>query len=448
MSEPTTQSTWHPDTLAVHAGTRPDPATGARAVPIHATTSYVFRNADHAASLFGLREFGNIYSRITNPTCDAFEQRITALEGGAAALALASGQSAISLTLLHLARAGDHIVASRTLYGGTVTLLSHTLPRWGVTTRFVDIHDLAAVRRAIDAGTRALFVETIGNPRLDVPELAALAAIAHEAGIPLVVDNTFGAATLCRPITHGADIVVHSATKWIGGHGTAIGGVVVDAGRFDWTSAAARARFPAFSSPDPSYHGLVATEAFGPLAFIVTLRTQLLRDLGPALSPFHAWLFLQGLETLPLRIVRHSANALAVAAWLQQDPRVEWVSYPGLPSHPEHANAARYLTGGFGGVLTFGVAGGHEAARALIDRVTLFSLLANVGDAKSLIIHPASTTHEQLSGAEQLASGVTPGLVRLSVGLEDPADLIADLDQALAPVVSVAACAFTPSGAA
>jgi O-acetylhomoserine (thiol)-lyase len=448
MSDATTQSTWHPDTLAVHAGTRPDPATGARAVPIHATTSYVFRNADHAASLFGLREFGNIYSRITNPTCDAFEQRITALEGGAAALALASGQSAISLTLLHLARAGDHIVASRTLYGGTVTLLSHTLPRWGVTTRFVDIHDLAAVRRAIDAGTRALFVETIGNPRLDVPDLAALAAIAHEAGIPLVVDNTFGAATLCRPITHGADLVIHSATKWIGGHGTAIGGVVVDAGRFDWTSAAARARFPAFSSPDPSYHGLVATEAFGPLAFIVTLRTQLLRDLGPALSPFHAWLFLQGLETLPLRIARHSANALAVATWLQQDPRVEWVSYPGLPSHPEHANAARYLAGGFGGVLTFGVAGGHEAARALIDRVTLFSLLANVGDAKSLIIHPASTTHEQLSGAEQLASGVTPGLVRLSVGLEDPADLIADLDQALAPLVSVAACAFTPSGAA
>lgn len=433
------RTTWHPDTLAVHAGTAPDPTTGARAVPIHATTSYVFRDTAHAADLFGLRAFGNIYSRITNPTCDAFEQRIAALEGGQAALALASGQSAIALTLLHLCRAGDHVVASRTLYGGTVTLLTHTLPRWGVTTRFVDIHDLAAVRRAIDAGTRALYVETIGNPRLDVPDFAALAAIAHEAGIPLIVDNTFGAATLCRPIAHGADLVIHSATKWIGGHGTAIGGVVVDAGRFDWTSAAARARFPDFSSPDPSYHGLVATEAFGPLAFIVTLRTRLLRDLGPALSPFHAWLFLQGLETLPLRIARHAASALAVAEWLAADPRVEWVSYPGLATHPEHANAVRYLEGGFGGVLTFGVRGGHEAAKALIDRVELFSLLANVGDAKSLIIHPASTTHEQLTPDEQRASGVTPGLVRLSIGLEDPRDLIADLDRALG-AATPAAC--------
>lgn len=441
MSEPTTQSPWHPHTLAVHAGTAPDPGTGARAAPIHATTSYVFRGTEHAAALFGLREAGNIYSRITNPTCDAFEQRVAALEGGQAALALASGQAAIALTLLHLARAGAHVVASRTLYGGTVSLLTHTLPRWGVTTRFVDIHDLTAVRRAVDAGTRALFVETIGNPRLDVPDLAALAAIAHEAGIPLVVDNTFGAATLCRPIAHGADLVVHSATKWIGGHGTAIGGVVVDAGRFDWTAPAARERFPALSAPDPSYHGLVATEAFGPLAFIATLRTQLLRDLGPALSPFHAWLFLQGLETLPLRIARHSANALAVATWLQADPRVEWVSYPGLPSHPEHRNAVRYLEGGFGGVLTFGVRGGLASARAVVDRLRLFSLLANVGDAKSLVIHPASTTHEQLTAEEQLASGVTPDLVRLSVGLEDPRDLIADLDQALAAVVPIPSAA-------
>jgi O-acetylhomoserine (thiol)-lyase len=295
----------------------------------------------------------------------------------------------------------------------------------------VDIHNLDQVRAAIDAGTRLLFVETIGNPRLDVPDFAALAEIAHAAGIPLVVDNTFGAATLSRPIEHGADIVIHSATKWIGGHGTAIGGVVVDAGKFDWTSTTSRARFPEFTRPDPSYHGLVYTEAFGPAAFIIKLRVQLLRDLGPALSPFNSFLFLQGLETLPVRIQRHSSNALAVARWLSQDPRVEWVSYPGLESHPEHRNAVKYLQGGFGGVLTFGVKGGHAVARTLIDRVKLFSLLANVGDAKSLIIHPASTTHEQLTPEQQRATGVTPELVRLSVGIENEGDLIADLDQAL-----------------
>ncbi|MCU0620649.1 MAG: O-acetylhomoserine aminocarboxypropyltransferase/cysteine synthase [Gemmatimonadales bacterium] len=430
--------TYHPDTIALHAGQAVDPATNARAVPIYATTSYVFNSTEHAASLFGLKEFGNIYTRIMNPTTDVFEKRIAELEGGVAALAVASGQAAETLAVLNLARAGDNLVSSQTLYGGTYNLFAYTLPKWGITTRFVDIHNHDQVRKAIDDGTRLLYVETIGNPRLDVPDFEALAAIAHDAGIPLVVDNTFGAATLARPIQHGADIVIHSATKWIGGHGTAIGGVVVDGGRFDWGSAAARRRFPEFSSPDPSYHGLVYTEAFGNLAYILKLRVQLLRDLGPALSPFNAFLFLQGLETLPLRIRRHSENALAVARWLARDPRVEWVSYPGLDSHPEHKNAARYLAGGFGGVLTFGVKGGAATARRVIDHVKLFSLLANVGDAKSLIIHPASTTHEQLTAEQQRATGVVPELIRLSVGLEDARDLIADLDAALAAAVAPA----------
>ncbi|MBK6307376.1 MAG: O-acetylhomoserine aminocarboxypropyltransferase/cysteine synthase [Gemmatimonadetes bacterium] len=421
----------HPETLAIHAGQVPDPTTNSRAVPIYATSSYVFNNTEHAANLFGLREVGNIYTRIMNPTNDVFEKRVAELEGGVAALAVASGQAAETLTVLNLARAGDNLVSSQTLYGGTYNLFAYTLPKWGITTKFVDIHNLDAVKQAIDAGTRLLYVETIGNPRLDVPDFEALAAIAHEAGIPLVVDNTFGAATLANPIKHGANIVIHSATKWIGGHGTSIGGVVVDAGRFDWGSPQARERFTEFSSPDPSYHGLVYTQAFGNLAFILKLRVQLLRDLGPALSPFNAFLFLQGLETLPLRIARHSENALAVARWLANDARVDWVSYPGLESHPEHANARKYLHGGFGGVLTFGVKGGNAAARALIDKVKLFSLLANVGDAKSLIIHPASTTHEQLTVEQQKASGVTPELIRLSVGLEHIDDLIADLDQAL-----------------
>jgi O-acetylhomoserine (thiol)-lyase len=431
---------YHPDTLAVHAGQAPDPATNARAVPIYATTSYVFNDTQHAADLFGLRVFGNIYTRIMNPTSDVFEKRVAELEGGIAALAVASGQAATTLTILNLARAGDNLVSSQTLYGGTYNLFEYTLPKLGIKTKFVDIHNLDQVRAAIDSGTRLLFVETIGNPRLDVPNFEALADIAHSAGVPLVVDNTFGAAgTLSRPINFGADIIVNSATKWIGGHGTAIGGVVVDAGKFDWTSPTSRARFPEFTAPDPSYHGLVYTEAFGPAAFIIKLRVQLLRDLGPALSPFNSFLFLQGLETLPLRIQRHSSNALAVAQWLAQDSRVEWVSYPGLESHPEHRNAAKYLNGGFGGVLTFGVKGGHAVARALIDRVKLFSLLANVGDAKSLIIHPASTTHEQLSPEQQRATGVTPELVRLSLGIEDPRDLIADLDQALGEAAPKAA---------
>jgi O-acetylhomoserine (thiol)-lyase len=433
---------YRPNTLAIHAGQSPDPATNARAVPIYATTSYVFNDTKHAADLFGLRVFGNIYTRIMNPTNDVFEKRVAELEGGAAALALASGQAAEALTVLNLSRAGDNLVSSQTLYGGTYNLFAYTLPKWGITTRFVDIHNLDSVRAAIDDGTRLLFVETIGNPRLDVPNFEALADIAHQAGIPLVVDNTFGAATLAHPIAYGADIVIHSATKWIGGHGTSIGGIVVDAGKFDWTSTEARRRFPELSSPDPSYHGLVYTEAFGPLAFILKLRVQLLRDLGPALSPFNAFLFLQGLETLPLRIERHSSNALAIARWLAADSRVEWVSYPGLTSHPEHRNAVKYLRGGFGGVLTFGIKGGAAAAKTVIDRVKLFSLLANVGDAKSLIIHPASTTHEQLTPKQQRATGVTPELIRLSVGLEDVEDLVADLDQALA-AATAPACSLT-----
>jgi O-acetylhomoserine (thiol)-lyase len=395
----------------------------------------VFNDTSHAADLFGLRAFGNIYTRIMNPTTDVFEKRIAELEGGIGALGVASGQAATTLAILNLARAGEHIVSSRTLYGGTFNLFTYTLPKLGIATRFVDIHDPGALRAAIDEGTRAVFVETIGNPQLDVPDFGAIADVVHAAGVPLVVDNTFGAATLARPLRHGADLVVHSATKWIGGHGTAIGGVIVDGGTFDWASESARARFPEFTSPDPSYHGIVYTEAFGPAAFIIKARVQLLRDLGPALSPFNSFLFLQGLETLPLRIKRHSDSALAIARWLEQDDRVEWVSYPGLESHPTHANARRYLEGGYGGVLTFGLAAGDAAARQAIDRSELFSLLANVGDAKSLIIHPASTTHEQLTPEQRAAAGVTPGMIRLSVGLEDVDDLIADLDRALvAPV--------------
>jgi O-acetylhomoserine (thiol)-lyase len=416
------------ETLALHAGQRPDPATNARAVPIYATTSYVFDDAAHAARLFGLQEFGNIYTRIMNPTTGVFEERVAALEGGVGALGLASGQAAETLTILNLARAGDNIVSSTSLYGGTYNLFAHTLPKVGITTRFVDGTNPASFAPAIDERTRAVYLETIGNPRLDVHDIASIADIAHAHGLPLVVDNTF-APLLCRPIEHGADIVIHSATKWIGGHGTAIGGVVVDGGTFDW---AASPRFRTdFVDPDPSYHGISYTEAFGPAAFIIKLRVQGLRDLGAALSPFNSFLFLQGLETLPLRIARHSENALAIARWLQSRPDVTWVSYPGLESHPSHRQARRYLTGGFGGIVTFGVRGGVEAGRRLIDAVEIFSLLANVGDAKSLIIHPASTTHQQLTDEDQAATGVTPDLIRLSVGLENVDDLIADLDQAL-----------------
>jgi O-acetylhomoserine (thiol)-lyase len=418
-----------PETLALHAGQKPDPATNARAVPIYATTSYVFNDAAHAARLFGLQEFGNIYTRIMNPTTDVFEQRIAALEGGLAALGVASGQAAETLAILNLARTGDNIVSSSSLYGGTWNLFQYTLPKLGITTTFVDGTRPETFAAAINERTKAVYIETIGNPRLDVHDIAAIADIAHAHGVPLLVDNTF-APLLTQPIAHGADIVIHSATKWIGGHGTSIGGVVVDGGTFDW---AASPRFKEdFVDPDPSYHGISYTAAFGPLAFILKLRVQGLRDIGPALSPFNSWLFLQGLETLPVRIQRHSENALAVANWLERHPSVTWVSYPGLTSHPAHKQAVKYLKGGFGGVLTFGVKGGVEAGQKLIDAVNLFSLLANVGDAKSLIIHPASTTHSQLSADDQFATGVTDDLVRLSVGLENIDDLIEDLDQALA----------------
>lgn len=419
------------ETLALHAGQQPDPTTGARAVPIYATSSYNFTDAGHAARLFALQEFGNIYTRIMNPTTDVFEQRIAALEGGVAALGVASGQAAETLTILNLARAGDNIVSSTSLYGGTYNLFAYTLPRFGIEVRWVEGNAPEDFEAQTDERTKGYYIETIGNPRLDVPDIAAIADTAHRHQLPLIIDNTF-APILAKPIEHRADIVIHSATKWIGGHGTSIGGVVVDAGKFDWAGSP---RFADFTDPDPSYHGVSYTGAFGPLAFIIKLRVQLLRDIGPALSPFNSWLFIQGLETLPLRIERHSQNALAVAKWLEADERVEWVSYPGLPTHPTYANAQRYLAGGSGGIITFGVKGGADAGRTLIDSVKLFSLLANVGDAKSLIIHPASTTHQQLGEEEQRASGVTADLVRLSVGIEALDDIIADLDQALTAAV-------------
>ena len=428
-------------TRAVHSAQETaDPATGARAVPIYATTSYVFDTPEHAANLFGLREFGNIYTRIMNPTNDAFERRIADLEGGVAAVATASGQAAQTLALLNLAQAGDSIVASSALYGGTFTLLKYTLARLGITTRFVDGTDPQAFAAAIDETTKAVYVETIGNPKLEVPDFRAIADVAHAAGVPLVVDNTFATPFLFRPIEHGADVVVHSATKWIGGHGTSIGGVVVDGGRFDWASAP---RFRSFYvDPEPAYHGLSFAAAFGDLggqnlAYALRLRVLLLRDLGATLSPFNSFLFLQGLETLHLRIQRHSENALAVARFLEGHPAVSWVRYPGLESHPSHALAKRYLGGGYGGVLTFGVLGGEEAAKRVIAESKLFSLVANVGDAKSLIIHPWSTTHEQLEEAERAAAGVTPDLVRLSIGIEDGDDLRRDLDAALRAAVGL-----------
>jgi len=420
------------ETQALHAGQVPDPATGARAVPIYQTTSYVFHSTEHAANLFALKEFGNIYTRLMNPTTDVFERRMAALEGGTGALAVASGQSAITLALLAITRMGDEIVAGNNLYGGTYQLLHHAFPRLGRKTVFVDSRDPQAFRRAITSRTRALYAETIGNPKLDVPDFAALAEIAHEAGVPLVVDNTVGVG-LVRPIDHGADILVSSATKYIGGHGTSIGGVIVDSGKFAWNNG----KYPEFTEPDPSYHGLVYWDALGNMpgmgnvAFIIKVRVTLLRDLGPALSPFNAFLFLQGLETLPLRQRQHSSNALAVARHLQKHPRVKWVAYPGLPEDPSHAVAARYMKEGFGGLVGFGIRGGLEAGKRFIDAVRLFSHVANIGDARSLVIHPASTTHQQLTKAEQEATGVTEDYIRLSIGLEHIDDLRADIDQAL-----------------
>ena len=423
------------ETLQLHAGQHPDPATGARALPIYQTTSYQFNDTTHAANLFGLREFGNIYTRIMNPTTAVFEERMAALEGGAAALATSSGQAAQLLTIATIAQAGDNIVSTSYLYGGTYNQFKVTFPRLGIGVKFVGGDDPAEFEKAIDKHTKALYIETIGNPRLNIPDINAIADVAHRHNIPLIVDNTFGAAGyLCRPIDHGADIVVHSATKWIGGHGTTIGGVIVDSGKFNW----ANGKFPVFTEPSPGYHGLNFWEAFGEksplgnIAFIIRARVELLRDLGPCQSPFNAFLLTQGLETLSLRVDRHCENALALAGWLSKDPRVEWVLYPGLESHSHHAAARRYLRPGhFGSILVFSVKGGKEAGQAFINNVRLSSHVANVGDAKTLVIHPASTTHEQLNPAEQEQAGVTPGMVRVSVGIEHIDDILEDFDTAL-----------------
>jgi len=416
------------ETLAVHGGQQIDPATMSRAVPIYQTTSYGFRDTEHAANLFALKEFGNIYTRIMNPTTDVFEQRMAQLEGGVGALALSSGQAAITYAILNIAHSGDEIVSSSSLYGGTYNLFAHTLPKLGIKVHFVDPSDTDNFRKAITPKTKLIFGETIGNPKGDVLDIEKVAAIAHENGIPLIVDNTFPSPYLLRPIEFGADVVVHSATKFIGGHGTSIGGVVVDSGKFDW---AASGKFPGLTEPDASYHGLVYTQALGPLAYIIKMRVQLLRDIGASLSPFNSFLLLQGLETLHLRMERHSENALKVAKFLESHPAVEWVSYPGLESHPSYPLAKKYLPKGQGAILTFEIKGGVEAGRKLINSVKLFSHLANVGDSKSLIIHPASTTHQQLQPEEQLAAGVTPGLIRLSVGTEHIDDIIWDLEQAI-----------------
>jgi O-acetylhomoserine (thiol)-lyase len=418
------------ETLALHGGQQPDPTTGARAVPIYQTTSYQFKDTDHAARLFGLQEFGNIYTRIMNPTQDVLEQRITALEGGVGALALASGQAAETLGILNLAGVGDNIVSSSDLYGGTYNLFRHTLPKIGITTRFVDARDYEGFRNAIDEHTKAFFLEFIGNPKLDVLNLEKIAAIAHEQGVPVIVDSTTATPYLSRPFEWGADIVVHSATKYIGGHGNSIGGLLVDSGKFDW----ANGRFPEFTTPDPSYHGLVYTQALGPLAYIIKARVQLLRDIGAAISPFNSFLLLQGIETLGLRMERHSQNALAVAKHLQEHAKVEWVNYPGLPNHPTYELAKKYLPKGQSGILGFGIKGGRAAGATFINSLKLFSHLANIGDAKSLAIHPATTTHSQLTPEEQAITGVTDDYVRLSVGIESIDDIIADLDQALAKV--------------
>ncbi|ALS21261.1 MULTISPECIES: homocysteine synthase [Paenibacillus] len=416
------------ETLAVHAGQEIDPATMARAVPLYQTTSYGFRDTDHAANLFGLKEFGNIYTRLMNPTTDVFEKRVAALEGGLAALATASGQAAITYSILNIAGAGDEIVSSASLYGGTYNLFAITLPKIGIKVHFVDPSDPENFRKAITPNTKAVFAETIGNPRGDVLDIEAVASIAHENGIPLILDNTFPSPYLCRPIEHGADIVVHSATKFIGGHGTSIGGIIVDGGRFDWKASG---KFPGLTEPDPSYHGLVYTDALGPVAYIIKARVQLLRDMGAAISPFNSFLMLQGLETLHLRMERHSSNALKVAEFLERHDAVEWVSYAGLPSHPSYDLARKYMPKGQGAILTFGIKGGVEAGRKVINAVKLFSHLANVGDSKSLIIHPASTTHQQLNEEEQSAAGVSPGMIRLSIGTEAIEDIIYDLNQAI-----------------
>ncbi|MBO8171468.1 MAG: homocysteine synthase [Bacillaceae bacterium] len=415
------------ETIALHGGQEPDPTTGSRAVPIYQTTSYVFRDTDHAADLFALKEFGNIYTRIMNPTQDTFEKRVAELEGGVAALATASGQSAITYAILNIAGAGDEIISSSSLYGGTYNLFKYTLAKLGITVHFIDPDQPEQIKEKLNDKTRLVYCETLGNPKMDVIDIEKFADIAHEAGIPLIVDNTLASPYLCRPIDHGADVVVHSATKFIGGHGTSVGGVIVDSGKFDWTNG----KFPELTEPDPSYHGVVYTEAVGNLAYIIKARVQLLRDTGAAISPFNAFLLLQGLETLHLRMERHSENALKVAQFLEQHDLVTWVKYPGLESSPYYNLAQKYLPKGQGAILSFGLKGGVEEGKKFINALKLFSHLANVGDAKSLVIHPASTTHQQLSEEDQRSAGVNPEMIRLSIGLETVDDLLEDLDQAL-----------------
>jgi O-acetylhomoserine (thiol)-lyase len=417
------------NTRCLHAGQTPDPTTKARAVPIYQTTSYVFENSDDAAELFALQKFGNIYTRIMNPTTDVFEQRVASLEGGVAALATSSGQAAQFLTISGLCQTGDDFVTSSTLYGGTYTQFDTTFRRFGFNAIFVNPDDPENFRKAITPKTKCVFVETISNPRMNVVDLDAIAKVAHDAGVPLIVDNTFASPYLCRPIEHGADIVLHSTTKFIGGHGTAIGGMIVDSGKFDW---AASDKFPQITEPSPGYHGMKFAEVFGPIAFIIKTRVEGLRDLGPCQTPMNSFLFLQGLETLPMRMERHCANAQAVAKHLENHAAVTWVQHAGLSSSPYHALAKKYLPKGAGAVFTFGIHGGYEAGKKFIDSLQLFSHLANVGDAKSLVIHPSSSTHQQLTEADQAAAGVTPDMIRLSVGLEDLADILWDLDQALA----------------
>jgi O-acetylhomoserine (thiol)-lyase len=421
------------DTIAVHAGQEsPDPATGARSVPIYQTTSYVFKSPEHAANLFALKELGNIYTRLMNPTTDVFEKRVAAIEGGTAALATASGQAAISLALLTITRIGEEIVSANNLYGGTYELFHYTFPKFGRIVKFVDSSKPEEFKKAITSKTRAIYAETIGNPKLDVPDFDAIAKIAHNAGIPFIVDNTVGIG-IVSPLDHGADVTVLSATKYVSGNGSSLGGVIVDGGKFNWSNG----KFPEFTEPDPAYHGVKYWDAFGNfpglgnVALVFKARVQLLRDVGPSLSPFNAWLFIQGLETLTLRQHKHSENALKVAEFLSKHPLVSWVTYPGLPSNPNHKLAAKYLNGNYGGLVGFGVKGGLEAGKKVIQNVKLFSHVANIGDAKSLIIHPASTTHQQLTAEEQKATGVTQDFIRLSIGIEDPQDIIEDLDQAL-----------------
>jgi O-acetylhomoserine (thiol)-lyase len=421
------QDQYRAETLALHGGQELDAHTRSRAVPIYQTTSFCFKDTDHAARLFALQEFGNIYTRIMNPTTDVLEKRLAALEGGVAGLAFSSGMAAITAAVLNICRSGQHIVSSGSLYGGTVTLFSHTLPRLGVDVTFVDAHDPANFTKAIRDNTRLIYIESLGNPKNDVLDYAAIAKVAHEHGLPVVCDNTVMTPILFRPFEHGIDVVVHSCTKYVGGHGSSIGGAIVDSGKFDWGNG----RYPELTEPDPSYHGMKFFETFGPLAYIIKARVTMLRDTGACLSPFNAFLMLQGLETIHLRMPRHCENALTLAKWLEKQSRVQWVNYPGLASHPDHAKAAKYLPKGCGGIIGFGIKGGQDAGVKFINSVKLASHLANIGDSKTLVIHPASTTHQQLSGEEQLAAGVTPDYIRVSVGTEHIDDIIADFDQAL-----------------